>query len=264
MVISMKKNLLLTISVIVAAAMLIACSSYDNGIAEPNETLEDETSIVRMSMFFETLSSIEDLASVSTDIIRAEVLDERVELVNIILPQNDYPEIEVVPEVAYEISTIHSLRVLEVFQGSSSVGDIVEVMQPGGQLENTMVFVNDKLHLTVGEDVIIFLVNHDTGLPMVRANPSQSAYRVPSYMTLGGLDLSAHESSILQAYSASEVSYDVVFESVNESNGLTLSIRDLVQIADAKVVELQPIDIEVILDEDQIVTEEEIADELDE
>jgi len=260
----MKKNLLLTISVIVAVAMLTACSSYNSGIAEPNETLEEEISIERVHWTFPSYSSVEELASRSTDVIRVEVLDERVELVNTILPQNDYQEIEVVPEVAYEICTIHRLRVLEVFQGSSSVGDIVEVMQPGGQLENTMVFVNDKLHLTVGEDVIIFLVNHDTGIPMVRANPSQSAYRVPSYMTLGGLDLSAHESSILQAYSAGEISYDVVFESVNESNGLTLSIRDLVQIADAKVVELQPTDIEDILDEDQIVTEEEIADELDE
>jgi len=52
--------------------------------------------------------------------------------------------------------------------------------------------------------------NSDSDNPMVLVSQRQSAYRVSSYMTLGGLDLSAHESSILQAYSAGEISYEAL------------------------------------------------------
>ena len=226
----MKKFILKTIAMAIISMMLLgACGYSDRVMPEDQNLLNDETTIITVNSLYPYYESIDQMASRTTDIIRVEVLDSRVEMVNTWIPSvNEYYAVGNDIREKYDLCTIHRLRVIEVFQGSSKSGDIVEIMQLGGHLDDTIVMCTENVPLEMGDDLIIFAFNHNyENLPMVLVSPIQGVYRVvpaSSMYTPLGLDQS-------QDYKKNEPSGAEVFESVDESNDMVLTIEDLIRIS---------------------------------
>ena len=158
----------------------------------------DEIETIWVMSSYPHYGSISHLASYATDVVRVEVLDERVDWLNAWLepPQGIDP---------YELYTVHRIRVLDVFQGDAAIGDILEVRQIGGEQDDLRVINEDKVPLEVGDDLVLFLrASLIENLPSILLNPNQSAY----YFT----------------------AENEALESVNPENDLVLTMEDLSQI----------------------------------
>jgi len=149
---------------------------------------------------------VAELASVSTDIVRVEVLDSREEWIITLLPPFP-PDINLSDE--YELCTVHRLRVIEVFKGSEESGAIMEVMQLGG-LSNRRSFMSDSfVDFAIGDDLILFMESFGYERPAVLLTPHQSVYRVITSVD-GSLNI----------------------ENFCESNDFILTMEELKRIAD--------------------------------
>ena len=167
-------------------------SSFASLTSEGMETMQLEA-------VYPHYDSIPHLASAATDIVRARILDERVERLNTWL---EAPPPGVDP---YDIYTVYRIKVLEVYQGGAAAGDVLELRQQGGKIGNEMVTDDDYVSIGAGDDLVLFLrESYKANLPFVYLNSQQSIYRVKN----GTL------------------------KSVNPGNDLTLSFETLRQIAD--------------------------------
>ena len=235
----MKKFFSAITLVVLLGALLVACTpnSLDNTgdiNLEPTQTQnvnmlrrpswaeglsDDEEHIFFIESMWQGFDSIDELAEwAGRYIVRVEVLDERTELINLSL--GDLPN--------YDISTINRLKVLEVFQGNTQAGEIIEVAQAGGQYENLVLTSNDLIALSVGEELIVFLggvcPEEYSEFPDARfaflMNPWQGIYHVPE---MRGADemgaMSQDDSTPLESY--------------HPDNELVLTIGDLARIAQA-------------------------------
>ena len=110
----------------------------------------------------------EDLASRATDIVRAEVLDERVEWFDA-TGGYSYPP-------WYVLFTVYRVSVLEVFQGNAQPGDIMELAQEGGELDDVIWHSRDWINFGVGDELVFFARQNAPHLPGIFLNPWQSVY----------------------------------------------------------------------------------------
>jgi len=153
-------------------------------IATDNQANEPVDTIMYVFHSYSRFRNITHLASLTTDIVRVEVLDSRVERLN---TWGYNPPEEIDP---YSIYTIYRLRVMEVFQGDTIIEDIIEVRQLGGQLDGLRVNT-EKAPLIVGNEAVIFLyASHIEGLPHVLLNPYQTIYHPTANGTWKGAHLS--------------------------------------------------------------------------
>jgi len=172
----MKKIFLKLVVAFSLVILLAACeSSAQNDIITMHQ---NDITTTYVSGDYYVYSSVDSIAAEATDIVRVEILDERVESINLALPpQNEYENTGVYQE-AYRISTVNRFRVLEVFKGDLETGDIREVMQVGGELGNENLENLYKVMLNIGDDLVLFLYSFEIeNLPLVLLNPSQSAFR---------------------------------------------------------------------------------------
>ena len=148
-------------------------------IYEKNILNEDELITVFARGDFFIYPSIGSMASFAEDIVRVEVLSEREEWINIWMPpQNELQDTGEGFQEMYYIHTVHQLKVLEVFRGYAEAGDIIEVMQLGGHIDNIQLINHDKVSFGIGDDLVLFLRNHGIeNVPLTLLNPIQSAYR---------------------------------------------------------------------------------------
>ena len=183
--------------------------------------------------------SVCELTNRATDIIRGEVLSERVERRSTLLPprpesENWYLAYQWYLENRhehYEIQTIHQLRVIDVFKGDAQVGDIIEVAQLGGRIGLSRLTNDTKLHFAVGDDLILFMTtfyaSHGVQRPGTLLTPFQSVYRAaPSDQRVAN-ELSA---SIVEAFNDNPQLISIVFEPFSPYTDLTLTVGDLIQI----------------------------------
>ena len=182
--------------------------------------------------------SIAELAQEATDVIRGEVLDVRVELRNTVLSEEEFlkeisadlSEEEIIYTFGedmswmdfsprYEVVTVHRVRVLEVFQGNYQIGDITEVMQPGGTYGDMSVGNSSLISFEAGDDIVFFIYSRThMGRGAVLLNPFQSAYRFPT------IDENARNLDL-----------DVELENVSGDthfNDLSITLNDLLQLAE--------------------------------
>jgi len=159
------------ILVLVGLMFLSACLSYNQNIDEPV--------IIFFMADYPHYNSIEHLASHATEVVRVEVLDERIEMINSwSSPTNELEDTGGGTTETYDMFTVYRIKVLEVFQGDVSIGDILEVRQMGGQSDDLIVINLDRTPLVVGDDLVLFILSFDIeDLPSVLLNPRQSAYR---------------------------------------------------------------------------------------
>ena len=186
--------------------------------------------------------SFDELAQGATDVIRGEVLDKRVELRNTMLPyyvvlkelDEELSEEEMLArfpdylgeelgwldsEPFYEVVTIHRVRALEVFKGNYQIGDITEVMQPGGTYENTTVYSSDFVPFQSGADLVLFIHSRThIGRAAVLLNSFQSVYRFPT------IDENARSLDL-------NVELENVYGDVHYNN-LSITLNDLLRLAE--------------------------------
>ena len=169
----------------------------------------DEMMRIYFSADWPAYASIEELTTRAAGIVRAEVLDERVEWLNFFI---DHP-----PEIdPYRPYTVYRIQVLEVFQGDVAPGDILEVAQRGGQLDNMWMINQDKIPIASGDDLVFFLNSVCASFPAGFMTPFQGVYRFPD-----GDTRSLNDDEELESVHPEDVSSYLI---------LTLTIGDLLQI----------------------------------
>ena len=166
----------------------------------PLDIQNEGIDVMQISASYPSYRSIAHLASRATDVVRVEVLDERVERFNTWL---ETPPPEINP---YYIYTVYRLRVIDAFKSDATPGDILEVRQLGGQQDNEKVINTNKAPITVGDDLVLFMrASYIDNYPSVFLNPFQTVYRFTDTGTL---------------------------ESVHPGNHLTLTVRDLMLLSE--------------------------------
>lgn len=180
---------------------------------------------------------LDELVSDSTAILRVEILDIQIDVIDTVLPRDyvidrieEYYSSEEIYyffggclewlnfDPQYEIATIYTAVVLEVFQGHYYTGEKVVIRQTGGRLGNLEFENDDFLHFSIGDDVILFMQSWShLGLPNVLMNPSQSAYYTPAIYERALADIKGAE-----AY--------IKLESVSYGNNISVTIENLVEI----------------------------------
>ena len=217
------KKIIFLIPIILISFLLTACTST-NALVDYNYNNDDELIIRNFSADWRSFSNTEDMIVHATDIVRAEMLDERVELINHIIPWT--PESIAlmfpcghVPEdnPQYDIFTVTRAKVVEVFKGNTQVGDIIEINQMGGRLGNEHLICRARVHFETGEDLVVFLrqwITRDNAYGLM--SPFQAVYRFPSSYGEG----------------IATLSFDKELESfVDTRHSLPLTLGDLMQVA---------------------------------
>ncbi|MCL2827762.1 MAG: hypothetical protein FWD99_03405 [Oscillospiraceae bacterium] len=228
--------------VIFALFSLVACADSSSTPMDPvnpdnifgtEDLAEDEVLTISVhadEIVFDSIEEMLHFVEISgifrIEVVRVEILDERTEWHN---PALVFQHEEALPYLSsyhdpalddlenFKPYTFHRIQVLEVFKGEVEAGDILEVTQMGGQIDNVRLESTSFVPLSVGDDLVLFL----TSPLWIPASPrgiigsTQAAYRFPA----SGGELMA-------------LSADVALESVNPTNELTLTIGDLRQIAD--------------------------------
>jgi hypothetical protein len=216
----MKKKLYIIVLLLAFVLIITACAPSPNESEVITEYFEGGDAWIR--------TSIEELSAFATEVIKAEVLDSRVERINTLLSDFDFDD--EIAEQFIMLHTVHRLRVLEVFDGGLEVGDIVEVMQKGGRLGNHELIYNRQLPLESGDSLIFFLRSFEAQgfghLPMALEAGSQAVYRIAPQNETNEL-----EESIEDAFRANPSVSEIVLLSLDLSNNLTLTVGDLMQIA---------------------------------
>jgi len=180
-------------------------------------------------LIFDSIDEMIDFGSSSgiwrNEIVRAEVLDERVEMHNTTAVwQHEDAQYFLGEDPGWDHSddyipvTLYRIRVLEVFLGDVQVGDIIEIRQPGGEVGNVRMVNESFVPLMLGDDLILFLAsiiwmpNSPAGL----MSSTQAAYRFPAVSD-----------------GARSVSFDEVLEPVHQfpedmaEYALPLTVEDL-------------------------------------
>ena len=239
------KNSILKLTIFLSCALLISCYidynpvEHDENLkieikeeSNSNIDLEDEGGPIILASYveYDTIYSLSDRA---TDIIRGEVLNYRVENVDVSIPIHllpDYffgtdlglipPEFQHIidePEPFYEIFTIYSIKVLDVYKGGIDKYEVINFARRGGKHEGVRLITHNENPLTIGDDLILFMLAPiGEGRPFFRLNPSQSVYRFVEP------DPSSLERGI-----------EIEFENISERGSLTLTLTDLMNIAEA-------------------------------
>lgn len=161
-------------------------------------------------------ASIDDIATFDTDVVRVEVLDANMEWVNASPSSQNTDENS---PGFYMMCDIYQFRVLEVFKGHTEVGDIIEGLRFTGP------FDSGSTLLDIGDDIVVFLYNNRRveNQPF-SMHPYQAAYRVLSTIV--------YPQTIMGTALTRSIPDDLVLESVNPNNNLTLTVGDLIRIAE--------------------------------
>ena len=170
------------------------------------------------------MPNVDSLASRVTDIVRVEVLDRRVERILSTKPSPyDY--------IFSRISTIHRMRVLEIFQGDTETGDIIDVMQDGGRLGNAELVCNWLQLFDYGDELVIFIGRSDNPESQCMWFPArgQGVYRID---LSNARDASEFVDGIAAAYNSNPELGSMILESLTPSTlcEIELTVGDLILI----------------------------------
>jgi len=115
----------------------------------------------------------------------------------------------------YGINIVYRAKILDVFYGDVSAGDIIEISRGAMEIDP----------FTTGDDLVLFLLvpTWTEGGHKILYNPRQSIYRVPQTL--------AYPQSIISSLLTRSISEDIVFEPTNPNNELFLTTGDLARIA---------------------------------
>ncbi|MCL2865536.1 MAG: hypothetical protein FWE25_08365 [Lachnospiraceae bacterium] len=220
---------------VLAFTVLSACNNPE-AVFVSSENGSGEMKKMEIQIDYYTLDNVEEMAEMATDIIRGEVLDQRVEWKNLAVPREivvaDMMERGMTQEEIdfnlygfdfepfYDLMTVYTIYVLEVFQGNHVVGDVVGMMRHGGEYGNEYWFVSDAIELSAGMEYVLFLFTHGlTDSPYVLLSHVQGAY---------SLAVGIGEDKKL-----TDVDYwGIELEKTSDLDPIMISVKDLVEIAE--------------------------------
>ena len=133
---------------------------------------EPEERIVFVDAFLhEHIGVVGDIIYTATDVIQGEILEQRVEWLDLTFPREVIGQLLVeegligAEDVALarglELVTVSRIQISEIFYGNHQVGDIIEIMQLGGEYGSQLWIVNGAPALRVNSESILFLVSGD-------------------------------------------------------------------------------------------------------
>jgi len=261
---------------------LSSCLSIDtNAVSESLNEYEEDVIVMSSSGDWRVLRDAEELTNSSSHVIRAEVIDSRVESRNLSTPVDISIERarrngrEISEEnitamrnnpVRYTIVTINRLKVIESFKGHLETGEIIEMMQRGGILDGydnyktimhngvekrvSVATSHHSVPLYEGDDLIFFLhLWEDRDSPYVIVQPFQGVHRfvepIPSNFTRD---------------------MNIELENVHPRSNFTITVQDLINIAEANFPidnsEDEPSDDEIISREALILAIQEAEEKI--
>ncbi|MCL2865537.1 MAG: hypothetical protein FWE25_08370 [Lachnospiraceae bacterium] len=230
-----KKIGMLMIFVLVVI-ILSACNNSEDVSASSENDGNGEMEKMEIHIDYFMWNNVERMAELATDIIRGEVLDQRVEWKNLIVPREavvadmlgqgmtqeeiDFEIYGFDFEPYYNLMTVYTIYVLEVFQGNHVAGDVIEMMRRGGEYGNEYWFVSDAIELSAGIEFVLFL--YTTGLtdnPYILLSHVQGAY---------SLAVGIGEDKKL-----TDLDYwDMELKKTSDLDPIMISVKDLVEIAE--------------------------------
>jgi len=163
------KRIFLIVLVLCFAFTLVACAGASEVFIETREPVV----VSEVQHLFFPARNFEDLARRSADVVRVEVLDERVEW--LMLWDNIPSELD--PADFYNVYTLRRVKILEVFQGISQVGDIIDVFQEGGEVDGELWLNRNLIPMSSGEELLLFLHRPDDKSLAYPMNPWEGAFR---------------------------------------------------------------------------------------
>jgi len=167
---------------------------------------------------------IEDMRSVSSDIVQLEILDERAEWVNI---WENHDGVIPSERDLYDVYTIHRARVLNVFQGDLAIGEIIEVRQIGGSLDGIILLNPSMVNFSYSDNVVLFLGEAVTSHFVIML-PYQAAYIIS-----GNGDLIGYHQN--PAFNDLGLTWDIL-EQIQYENGIE-SISNTTENTESNVAE---------------------------
>jgi len=213
----MGKRIIFVIIVFMLSVVLFACDNQPESEASPpdvNMAPAPVPAVEAPSGDVWISNSIEEVIWRSTDIIRAEVMDSREEMINTGFRTRNH--------------TVTTLKVLEVYMGNTEIGDIVEIMQrraPTNSHDQPCGNYDYNFSLNRDDDFVFFLHNDSSPqfehLPMVIASDFQGIYIFPSDVIIGG---------IVEAFQQDSSVETLVLDGLSPHNDLILTIGDLLEI----------------------------------
>lgn len=239
----MKKNMLIKILILLFVTIaLSACSNNESDTAYHNNGNAVYDGIQETFISFDVViyEEVEEITDMATHIIRGEILDQRTEWLDLNLSREETEqhlaelglneeEIEAeiysvrpdgtTDELEPELVTISRVRVLEVFQGDHNIGDVIEIMQTGGEYGYERWTVEDAVKMETGSELVLFLVSWElAGLPYSLISHMQGVYYVP--------DEVGDEENLVELDDV-----ETELEAVSETDPVTITIEDLIEIA---------------------------------
>jgi len=227
-----EKLIVKTVSLLAIAIFLSACSSNE---LETVTTIREE---IEIHADFFTIADVDEMADIATNIVRGEILDKRVEWVNLVVPR-ELVEADMLEqgmtqeEIDFELygfdfeedphlMTIYQIQVLEAFQGDHVIGEIIEIMRQGGVYEDEYWFVADAIELTIGDEYVLFLYTSGlTDSPYVLVSHVQGVYSVPSEIEI--------EESLVEL---EDLEMEIELDNASELDPIMITIEDLIEIAE--------------------------------
>ena len=227
----MAKKIFALILLMLIVSLLFAGCVRDGQYSNEQSNLHEDMEVIYMSSFVVRHSSIDTPLSLATHVARVEILDERTELVSVVWIGQEYLGLE----EEYEVITVNTMRILEVFKGGHEAGQIIEVSQPGGRYGNMHIIATSKTPLIVGDELILLFDDNsfDSSRPAIVFCTIQSAFHVSSAAERSNRTSRMQDISVLQAYEMGEINADYKFVGVNESNNLSLTVGDLIRLVES-------------------------------
>ncbi|BCR81921.1 hypothetical protein [Arachnia rubra] len=174
-------------TVALAAASVLGFVGCSGSSAEPSPA--DPTETLQMSADYPVYSTLDEAGDAAGTIVRGKFLDSRVELLypdtspdngdGLSNPQSGVPSEQITPSDMAVVATVSRLEVTEALKGDARVGDVIEVIQPGGEYEQVKYTEEKTVPLSdiSSSDILLFLdLMPDGHYDLI--NPEQGLYTV--------------------------------------------------------------------------------------
>ncbi|MCI2257016.1 hypothetical protein L2D08_22065 [Domibacillus sp. PGB-M46] len=175
----MKKPIIFLLFVL--NCLLVACSEADS------KEVEKENLVVDYSLDYPRYTTQTELEQASDLIVEGNVLDSKVESVNISLPNDsndlrENPTLGTEKEVREEetefLYTISQVKVAQVYKGDNvQIGDVVEVKQLSGGSDGVTYTEENSNPIKPKNEYIMFLATFPNEIPYSLVNPEQGSYQ---------------------------------------------------------------------------------------
>ena len=141
----------------------------------------EEKEIINATVFFRIYDDVESLYSIASVVVSGTVIETTVKWLDDTLDQSD-PSDEKANQGgervhAEQIYTVHQLKVENVYKGDLDRGEIIEVKQLGGELDNKLLVVESISYLEEDKEYLLFLETYEE-LPASLLNPIQAMYEM--------------------------------------------------------------------------------------